>query len=813
MLIHMLSDLRYALRTLARNPGFAVIAVLTLALGIGATTAIFSVFNAVLLRPLPYAEPGRLVAIEEVVPKFAQFGPSLPVTALHFREWRKHSRAFEQFALVGSAGYTLTGGGDPLSLTGSRVSASLFPMLGIQAQLGRTFREDEDQPGRDRVAVIGDSLWTRRFHRDPAIVGSRISLNGRPFEVIGVLPAGVRVPSEGDLQAIWRFPAEADFWKPFAIADSDLAIMAEYNFGCVARLKPGVSRAQATADLNAIQAGIVRDLPEKPKLRVLVSRLQDQMTGGARQSLTLLLAAAGLVLLMVVVNLANLLLARASARRRELAIRAAIGAGVGRIVRQMLTESLLLAVAGGALGVLVAQWALAAILVKAPLELPGLKDVRLDVAVLAFAALAAVASGLLFGILPAWRMARTDPQAALKSGSHAVTEGRQGRRLPRLLIAAEAALCSLCLVVGGLLLTSFVRLTNVDKGFQAGGAITVDLSLPASRYPGNQQRAAFVRSLLDRIEAMPPVAAAGVSNRGPLSGEGSNIDMYVEGTVSTAAERPTVDYRGVTPDFFRAMGIPLRSGRLFRPTDNDRVVAVISAQVARRMWPNTGPIGKRFHLASLDSDWIEVVGVAGDVRTSLHKAPNPTVYLPYWQLARPNIALVVRTAAAPLSIAGAVRGAIRGLDPELPAPRLRTIGEVVDAQLAERRFQLTLVLIFAASALLLAAIGVYGVVSHTVARRTNEIGIRMALGASRWEVRLMVARQGLAPVAAGLAAGLAGAAAVARLASGFLFGVSPADPPTFAAVAVVLLTAALAACYLPARRATRVDPLTALRYE
>jgi putative ABC transport system permease protein len=813
MLIHMLFDLRYALRTLARNRGFAAIAVLTLALGIGATTAIFSVFNAVLLRPLPYAEPGRLVAIEEVVPRFAQYGPSLPVTAWHFREWRKHSRAFEQFALVGSIGYTLTGGGDPLSLTGGRVSASLFPMLGIQAQLGRTFREDEDQPGRDRVVVISNSLWTSRFHRDPATVGSKISLNGRPFEVIGVLPAGIRVPSEGDLQAIWRFPAEADFWKPFAIADPDLAIMAEYNFGCVARLKPGVSRAQATADLNAIQAGIVRDLPERPELSVLISGLRDQMTGGARESLTLLLAAAGLVLLMVVVNLANLLLARASARRRELAIRAAIGAGVGRIVRQMLTESLLLAVAAGALGVLLARWALAAILVKAPLELPGLKDVRLDSTVLAFAALAAVASGLLFGILPAWRMARTDPQAALKSGSLAITEGRQGGGLGRLLIAAEVALCSLCLVVGGLLLNSFVRLTNVDKGFQADHAITLNLSLPASRYPGNEKRAAFVETLLDRIQAMPSVVAAGVSNCGPLSGEGSNADMEVEGAAGAAADRPWVDYRGVTPDFFHAMGVPLRRGRLFGPSDRSRVVAMISTQVARRMWPNLDPIGMRFHLGSVEAEWIEVVGVVGDVRSSLHKAPNPTVYVPYWQLARRDVALVVRTAAPPLSIAGAVRGAIRGLDPELPAPRLRTIDEVVDALLAERRFQLTLVLVFAVSALLLAAIGVYGVVSHAVARRTNEIGIRMALGASRGDVRLMVARQGLAPVAAGLATGLAGAVAVARLASGFLFGVSPADPPTFAAVAVMLLTAALAACYLPARRATRVDPLTALRYE
>jgi putative ABC transport system permease protein len=811
--MYMLSDMRYALRTLARNPGFAAVAVLTLALGIGANTAIFSVFNAVLLHPLPYAEPGKLVAIEEVVPKFSRFGPSLPVTAWHFREWRKQSRAFEQFALVGDIGYTLTGGGDPLRLAGGRVSASLFPMLGIQARLGRTFREDEDQPGRDQVVVLSDSLWTRRFHRDPAIVGSRISLNGQPFEVIGVLPPAARIPSEDELSPLSRSRVEADLWKPFAIADSDLNIMAEFNYGCVARLKPGVSRAQAATDIDAIQAGMVKNLPEKTELRVLISPLQDAMTGGARQSLTLLLAAAGLVLLMVVVNLANLLLARASAQRRELAIRAAIGAGMGRIVRQLLTESLLLAAAGGALGALLANWALAGILVKAPLDLPGLKNVRLDSAALAFAALAAVGSGLLFAILPAWRMARTDPQAALKSGSLTITEGRQSGRLRRLLIAAEVALCSLCLVVGGLLLNSFVRLIHVDKGFRTDRALTLNLSLPASRYPDSQKLAAFVRALLDRIQSAPSVVAAGIGNRGPLSGEGSNFGMEVEDAVGAAAERPIVDYRSVTADFFRAMGIPLRGGRLFAPSDGDRKVGVISSLAARRVWPNADPIGKRFRLGPVGEEWIEVVGVVGDVRTSLRKAPNPTVYLPYWQLARPEIAVVVRTAAAPLAIAGALRGAIRDLDPELPAPRVRTIDDLVDGQLAERRFQLLLVLIFASSALLLASIGVYGVVSQTVARRTNEIGIRMALGASRADVRLMVARQGLAPVVAGLVAGLAAALAVARLAGGFLFDVRPTDPPTFAAVAVVLLAAAAAACYLPARRATRVDPLVALRYE
>ena len=810
--MNMRSDLRHSIRALVRNPGFSVVAILTLALGIGANTAIFSVFNAVLLHPLPYPDAGRLVAIEEVVPKFARFGPSLPVTAWHFREWRKQSRAFEQFALVGDFGGNLTGAGDPIVLNGSRVSANLFSMLGVQPQFGRTFREDEDQPGHDHVVVISNNLWSRRFHNDPEIAGRKILISGEPYEVIGVLPAGLRVPSQGELVATFRGWTNADIFKPFAIAESDLAIMAEFDYGCIAKMKPGVSLAQATADLNAIQAAIAQEAQEKTGLFALVTGLQNEMAGGARSSLTLLLAASGLVLLMVVVNLANLLLARASARRRELAIRTAIGANMSRIVRQTLTESMLLAVTGGVLGALLAKWALQAILLKAPLNLPGVKDIHLDTTALAFAAAIAIASGLLFAILPAWRMARTDPQAALKSGSLAITEGRQGGRMRAGLIAGEVALCSLCLVVGGLLLNSFVRLILVDKGFQTDHALTLNLGLPTARYPDNSHRTVFVRRLLDRIEAIPSVVSAGVSNRGPLSGEGSNTGMWLEGDIETGGHHPTVDYRGVTPDFFRAMGIPVQAGRLFAEADRDRKVGLVSLRTAQRMWPDADPIGKRFHLGSAEG-LIEVVGVVGDIRTSLEKNPSPTVYVPYWQIGRPDIAVVVRTAATPLSIARALRAVVHDMDPQLPAPRLYTFDEIVDLLLAERRFQLMLVLVFAASGLLLAAIGVYGVISNTVARRTNEIGIRVALGASRRDVRLMVAAQGMAPVVAGLIAGLVAALTITRLVSGFLFGIHAGDPVTFAAVAGVLLVSAAAASYLPVRRATRVDPLVALRYE
>ena len=421
----MLFDIRYALRTLARNPGFAAVAILTLALGIGANTAIFTVFNGVLLHPLPYPQPDRLVAIQEIVPKFARYGATLPVNSWHFREWRKQNRSFDSLALLSGVNFTLTSAGEPERLDGARVSSSLFPMLGIQAALGRTFLEEEDQPGHDHVVVISDRLWTRRFQRDPKVIGSKIVLDGMPFEVVGVLPPSTRVPTDGHGR-----PTE-DIWKPFAIADDELTIMGDFDYGCIGRLKPGVSMDRAIADLNAIQRGISDSMADKTELRAALSGLQERIAGSSRASLTLLLAATGAVLLIVVVNLANLLLARAAGRSKELAVRAAIGAGMGRLVRQMLTESLLLAAAGGALGALAARWALAAIVWKAPLDIPGLQYIHMDVTALAFVTLVSIASGVLFGLLPAWRTAHADPQAALTSAGRGFHRSRWWPRAQR----------------------------------------------------------------------------------------------------------------------------------------------------------------------------------------------------------------------------------------------------------------------------------------------------------------------------------------------------------------------------------------------
>ena len=811
---HLLSDLRYAARTLLRAPGFAAVSIIALALGIGANTVIFTIFNNVLLRPLPYRDPSRLVAVQAVVPKFAYLAPSIPVNAFSFLEFRKQARSIEQIAIFSERPTNLTSGGAPVRLTMARTSASLFPLLGVRPQVGRAFSEDEDKSGRDNIVVLSDLLWTERFQRDPAILGRKILLDGTPYEVVGVMPPGFRVPRTSQLQEAVVTDDYPQLWKPLGLQNYEMERLGNFNFGCIARLKPGVSAKAATAELTLIQAGILKDFPEKLEVLDTVVPLQQQIAGRSRQSLILLLAAVGAVLIVVCVNIANLLLARAAGRRREMAIRTAIGARPGRLVRQTLTESLVLAIAGGALGVALAEWSLKVILLHTPVDLPRISEVRMDGSVAGFAILLTLAAGAFFGALPAWRMARTDPQSALKAGSQTITESRRGGRLRRVLIASEVALSAMCLAVGGLLLHSFVRVMQVDKGFQTERAITVTLGLPNVRYPKPADTARFVRALLERVREQPGVTATGESSMLPLQGEGNNNLVAAEGTNPPLAERPLADHRGASPDYFHAMGIPLLEGRIFQESDGDRRVAVISAGLARRLWPNADPVGRRFHEGDESQPMIEVVGVVGDVRgATLQKAPNPTSYQPYWQRNEHTVSLIVRTAMVPSAITASVRRVVQSLDRELPIPAFVTVAEIVDASVAHRRFQMDLVLLFAAAALLAAAVGVYGVISQTVAQRTNEIGIRMALGASASSVWRLVLLQGLAPVAAGLAVGLVGSLAAGRFVSGLLYGVGATDPFVFAGVALVLLAAATAACWLPARRATRVDPLVALRYE
>ena len=812
--MNLASDLRQAWRAVRRNPAFTAIAIATLAFGIGANTAIFSVVDGILIRPLGYGDEGRLVAIHEAVPKFSHIAPRIPVNAMHFLDWRKSVRAFEQLALIGGMRLNLTGDGEPERLVAARVSPALFPMLGARTQLGRTFVEQEDQPGHDQVVVLTDRLWKRRFASHPNVLGRKILLDGRPYEIIGVLSPRFHSPKLNQLYAMTIAGEEPDLWKPFAAKPDELQPMGDFNYACIGRLRSGISLNQALAELNAAQARLASQAPEKIELLSVLVPLQDQITGRSRRGLQLVLFAVGAVLIIGCANIANLLLARATGRQRELAIRSALGAGVRRLLQQMLVESLLLAGIGGALGVLVAYAALRLILVQAPVDLPRLDEVRLDARVLLFTAAISTLAGLGCGLLPAWRFARAEPLSAMKSGSRS-TDGRGTGRLRSLLVGLETGLSALCLLAGGLLLRSFVNLLELDKGFAAEQILTVNLNLPDTRYQGRSDRERFVRSLLDDLRSQPGVVSAGISNMLPLGGEGGNNLLTLEGSKATLSERPLADIRGVNPEYFQTLGIPLRQGRIFTEGDRQRRLAVVSAVTAERLWPGQNPLAKRFKVGDPDGPLIEVAGVVGDVRgVSLDKAPSLTVYVPFWQgrtWGGPSLA--VKTAGDPLAVSSSIRSAIRRIDSELPVPPFETMEQVVEKSVAQRRFQMNLILFFAVTALVLASLGIYGVVSYSAALRTNEVGIRMALGARGADIVHMILGQAMAPVAVGLFAGIAASLAVGRLLSGLLYGVASVDAVTITSVVFTLAAVAALAGFIPARRAARVDPVTALRYE
>lgn len=808
------TDLRIAWRAMRRNPGFSVVAIATLALAIGANTAIFTVVDAILLRPLGYGDESRLFVVHEVVPKFALLAPLVPVNAMHFLAWRKNVSGFEQVAMIGGISRNLTGSGEPQRLTGARVSPSLFPMLGARTQLGRTFREEEDQPGRDNVVLLTDKLWRSRFAGDRNIVGRKILLDGQPYEVVGVLSPSFHFPRLNQLYAMKISDDQPEFWKPFAIKPDELEPLGDFNYICIARLRPGVTRSQALAQLEAAQAELARQAPEKIELHAALVPLQEQITSRSRRGLELMLLAVATVLMIGCVNIANLLLGRATSRKQELAIRSALGAGVRKLLQQMLAESFLLAAIGGALGIAVAYAGLRLILARAPLDLPRLDEIHLDGRVLVFTVAISVLAGLICGILPAWRFAHSQPLLAMKAGSR-TTEGRSAGRLRTVLIGVEVGLSTLCLIAGGLLLRSLVNLFEVDKGFAAEKVLIVNLSLPDSRYREHADRNRFMKSLLDFVQASPGVVSAGISNMLPLSGEGGNNLISLEGTTVPFPERPLADIRGVNPEYFQTLGIALREGKIFAESDGDHKVCEVSALAAERLWPGENPLGKRFKIGDPDGPFFEVAGVVADVRgVGLDRAPSLTVYVPYWQRRTYNgPSLAVKTAVDPLSASSAIRNIIRRIDSELPVPRFETMEQVVDESVAQRRFQMNLLLVFALTALLLASLGIYGVVSYSVTLRTNEMGVRMAIGARASDILKMILRQAMTPIAIGACAGLVVALIVGRLFAGLLYGVAPADAVTIGSVLLILGAVGTVASLIPALRASRVNPVTALRYE
>lgn len=809
------SDLRIGLRSLAREPGFTVIAVLMLGLGLGAATAVFSLVNGVLLNPLSYREPGRLVTIREVLPAFAHLYPTLPVNARHFVEWRKDCHSIEAMSVIDLGSLNLTGTDEPERIDAVSVSANLFRVLGVRPAIGRDFLDEEEQEGKSAVVVLTDSLWRRRFHADRGLVGKTIMLNSRAHTVVGVLPADFRFPDRNVFDQGQSVAPRTEIFRPKVFEKDELEeLLGRFNYSVIARLRPGASRERAVAELQAVQARIEQMAGEKMNERAVVQPLLDVVVGKARRGLLVLMGAIGVVLLIVCVNLANLLLARSERRSQEAAVRAALGAGRARLLRHAFAETGLIAAAGGLLALGVAWGGIHLLTHYAPVNIPRLDEVRLDGRVLAFAAAMIGAAALAFGLLPAWRISGSDPQSALRSGGRGSTSSRGGVRLRGALVASEVGLSALLLLLAGLLMNSFVRLMRADKGFRAPTVLAVDIGLSGDKYKGVAARDGFYRRVFENLDAQPGVAARAIGSALPLQGE-----TWVD-TASTSGANATLGHAGAVPvnvrfvsaDYFRTMGIPLSAGRSFNENDRKReVAAIISESLAAALWPKQDPIGRRFTRGN--DQWFEVIGVAGDVRANADKRPVAMMYRPYWEWMPYRTVLVARAAGDPRSIAGALRAAIRQADPDVPVPQMRTMSEVLEESIATRRFQMLLAAGFAAIALLVASLGVYAVVSYAVTRRTSELGIRAALGARAADLYGLILRQGMAPVAAGLLAAVVAAVAFGRVLGSLLYEIGGRDPLTIAAVVTLLGLVALGACLIPARRASRADPLTALRYE
>src|SRR6266700_1139557 len=799
---------------LSKNRGFAAVAVITLALGIGANTAMFSMVHGVLMRPLPFKDPGRLYTLWERNLKMG-YEQNAPATA-NFPDWRDRNKVFERMAAFdASRTFNLAGSGNPERVDGAAVSPSLFELLGVEPVLGRTFSSGEDQLGQDRVVLLSYGLWQRRFNADRSIVGKSITIDGRSCTVIGVMPPGFQFPGDtGTILNIYTAPP-AQLWVPLALPPGAWRQRSAHYLQVVARLRAGVTLSQAQAEMNSIERQLVREYPrDYIGSDVKFISLHAQVVGSFRSVLLVLFGAVAFVLLIGCVNVANLLLARATSRQREVAIRSALGATRLRLIRQLVTESLGLALAGGSLGVLVASWGINLLKLMVPDNFPRKGDIRMDESVLIFTLLASVGTGLIFGLAPAFQASRIHLTQSLKEGERGA-DGLGRNRLRSALVVSEVALALVLLIGTGLMLRSFVRLQDVNPGFAPDHLLTMEISLPEARYP-DPKKAAFFARLLDQVRALPGVQSAGAIGHLPLGGGIESYAMQVEGRPPLPNELANPDCHVVMPGYFEALKIPLVEGRYFGERDSAQSprVLIINETLARNVFPNQSPIGKRLRMG-FNNFTGEIIGVVANTKhLALDLAPVEEVYAAYLQAPSwATLALTVRTASNPLVLSRAVRELVLGIDKDQPVSKVRTMDEVMDASVSAPRFRTLLLGLFGLAALFLAAIGIYGVMSYSVSQRTREIGIRMALGAAGPEVIKLVLGQGLALTLAGLGIGLVGALGLTRLLSGMLYEVRPTDPLTFAGVAVLLTAISLLANYIPARRATKVDPMVALRCE
>ena len=807
-------DLRYGARMLVKSPGFTTIAVLTLALGIGANTSIFSVVNGVLLRPLPYRDPQRLAMVWGTKPQYLVN----PINPAEFVDLRDQNQSFEHVAAFQPLSLNITQGGEPEVLGGTRASVNLFTLLGVEAKLGRTFLAEEDRPGTNRVVILSHGLWQRRFGSDPKIIGQTIPLNNEPYTVVGVAPPGFQFPRKGDMPAEWLYSDTIDFYTPLALTPEQISHR-KTALAVIARLKPQFSLEQAQAEATGFAERLKRQYPDANRDKGMrVIGLHQHVIGRARLTLLVLQGAVGFVLLIACANVANLLLVRAAARQKEIAIRAALGAGRGRVVRQLLTESLLLAMLSGSLALLASFWSVNLLRKTLPDNLPRADEIGIEGYVFGFLFLISLVAGVLFGLLPALQSSRLNLSDALKEGTRS-HGGIGSHRIHNLLVVSEVALALALLIGAGLMLRSFVRLVSVDPGINTQNVLTIDIRLPRSKYQPPQQTA-FFQQLLERLPALPGAQSAGAVYPMPLSGTDEGLGLSIEGLpLADPRQWRAVGPRIVGGDYFKTLQIQVKSGRVFTDSDGRDTppVVVINEMLAREYWPNQDPIGKRISFDSRDGLplWREIIGVVEDVRyLGLDHGLEPEIYIPFIQFGGPWPAtLVVRANGAPRSLITAIRKEVQAMDKDQPISNIHTLDELLENSVSQPRFNLSSLGIFAGVALALAAVGIYGAMSYLVAQRTHEIGVRMALGAQPRDVLKMVVGQGLRLVLIGLGTGLAGALALTRLLRNLLFGVSATDPLTFAIIAVLLLLVALSACWIPARRATKLDPTIALRSE
>lgn len=818
----LLRDIQFALRLAARNRMITAVVALTLGLGIGANAAIFSVIDAVLLRPLPYKDADRLVMVWATYPQLQLSLDRVPVSAGDFVEWRDNSSAFEGFSAIDSANLTLTGGAEPERIVGVRVSASFFDVMGVSAAVGRVFTAAEDQPGNNSVLLISDGSWKSRFGADPAVLGKSLTLNGKSFTIIGVMPPGFEFPRASEMPAYFEFPSQPEMWLPIAISRERIESRRNHNLAVIARLKPGATIKQAESEVSGISSRLEQQYPENKGWGAVVMPLRSHLVGDIQGALLMMLGAVVFVLLIVCANVANIQMSQSSARQEEIAIRAALGASRSQIIRQLLTEDILLSLGGGLLGILFAMGAMRLFSRLKPDRIPYSDDLSIDGTVLLFTLGVSIAAGILFGLAPIYYASKWNLTEHLKQGARTGAGTAKRNRVRNLLVISQLTVAIILLAGAGLLINSFIRLMNVSPGFNPANVLTMDVSLPASRYPDKQKQSEFYRQVLEKIRALPGVESAGVVLFLPLRGAAGLDEFVIEGRPTPPdGEKPITEIRVTSPDYFKAMGIHILSGRSLTEQDNEDATpaVMINETMAKRFWPNESPIGSRVKTGgkppqhSWEGIWLTVVGVSADVKGSLDSETRPQIYFSYLQFPFHSMSIAVRTAKDPLSLASAVRLQVYAVDRGQPVTDVSTMEHYLSESLAQRRFNTILLSVFAAIALVLAAVGIYGVMSFSVLQRTHELGVRMALGAQKKDVIRLVLSHGAVLISIGAVAGLGMAYLLTRAVSGMLFGVTATDPVTFSLVTLLLVLVTLLASFIPARRAAKVDPIIALRYE